>query len=410
MIDEWVTGESVKANTDQQKFLNIIAKRMKEEAQDLMEGCVGNSEPLSLLCMGGPGVGKSYISKAMRRLFDMVKYEDKRHYQFAAYQAVVAEQLGGDTLHHFAGVGVGKSSDPSSKKPKNNLRWLIIDEISQVSADLLAHVEANLRIPMQECGGTYKVAPSGRVRDYGGINIVYVGDFMQLPPVRATSLDTIPPRLFPTPFSEPVPEIEHALELLWSSVTEFVELKIQQRCEDHWYMEVQQECRVGNLSESNHNFLHGMPTSVPGCWLDNLGASTCKNKCIAEEHECTECIAERERRCRVYNSGFMNGRDNRMSSDEFRNAISIVANNDLKDQICKQGTAQFARDTGQRLLWSYAVDVVKNVDLAEREDLRERQNDWLQYPDNKCDGLLGGLPLAIGKLYLKLCLKLYLIF
>ena len=52
--------------------------------------------------------------------------------------------------------------------------------------------------------------------------------------------------------------------------------------------------------------------------------------------------------------------------------------------------------------------MVKNVDLAEREDLRERQNDWLQYPDNKCDGLLGGLPLAIGELYLKLYLELYL--
>ena len=170
MIDEWVIEESVQANTDQQKFLHVIATRMKEEARDLMEGCVCNSEPSSLLCMGGPGVGKSYISKAMRRLFDMVKYEDTRHYQFAAYQAVVAEQLRGDTLHHFAGVGVGKSSDPSNKKPKNNLRWLIIDEISQVSADLLAQVEANLRTPMQECGGTYKVAPSGRVRDYGGIN------------------------------------------------------------------------------------------------------------------------------------------------------------------------------------------------------------------------------------------------
>ena len=60
----------------------------------------------------------------------------------------------------------------------------------------------------------------------------------------------------------------------------------------------------------------------------------------------------------------MNGRDNRKSSDEFRNTISIVANNDFKDQICKQGSARFARDTGQRLLWSCAVDVVKNVDLA----------------------------------------------
>ena len=54
VVDEWVTGESVKANSDQQKLLNIIATRMKEEVQDLMEGYAGNSEPLSLLCMGGP--------------------------------------------------------------------------------------------------------------------------------------------------------------------------------------------------------------------------------------------------------------------------------------------------------------------------------------------------------------------
>ena len=57
-------------------FLNNITKRMKEEAQDLMEGCVGNSEPMSLLCMGGPGVSKSYISKAVRRLFDMGGYRN----------------------------------------------------------------------------------------------------------------------------------------------------------------------------------------------------------------------------------------------------------------------------------------------------------------------------------------------
>jgi hypothetical protein len=40
----------------------------------------------------------------------------------------------------------------------------------------------------------------------------------------------------------------------------------------------------------------------------------------------------------------------------------------------KQGTAQFARDTGRRLLWSYDVDVVSIVDLTEREDLRGKQN------------------------------------
>ena len=78
VIDEWVTEEGTHANADQQKFLSVIAKQTKEEVQDLMQGCIGNSEPLSLLCMGGPGVEKSYISKSVRRLFDKVNYEDKR--------------------------------------------------------------------------------------------------------------------------------------------------------------------------------------------------------------------------------------------------------------------------------------------------------------------------------------------
>ena len=37
----------------------------------------------------------------------------------------------GDTLHHFVGVGIGKASQLSKKKAMNNLRWLVIDEISQ---------------------------------------------------------------------------------------------------------------------------------------------------------------------------------------------------------------------------------------------------------------------------------------
>ena len=129
-------------------------------------------------------------------------------------------------------------------------------------------VEANLRVPMQDCVGTYNITPSGRVRDYGGINPVYIGDFMQLPTARATSLDTVSSRLSPTPFPMPNHEIEYALGVLWSGMAEFIKLTIQQRCGDDWYIAVQQECRVGNLSERNHNFLHGLPTGVPRCWMD----------------------------------------------------------------------------------------------------------------------------------------------
>ena len=64
--------------------------------------------------------------------------------------------------------------------------------------------------------------------------------------------------------------------LLWGGaspgmqgVTELV------RCErtaDAWLTEVQQQLRYGQLSNDNHAFLHGRPTSVPGSWV-SLAAS-----------------------------------------------------------------------------------------------------------------------------------------
>ena len=318
-----------------------------------------------------------------------------KHYQFAAYQAVVADMMEGDTLHHFAGVGIGKASQLSKKKAMNNLRWLVIDAISQVSAELLADVEESLRVPMQH-SSTYKVSPNGTTRNFGGVNVIYIGDFMQLPPVKATSLDSVPQSLFSSPYSNAGSRADEALELLWSSVNAFVELNIQERCPDTWYMSVQQECRVGNLSATNHQFLHGMPTGVPGSWVQSTGCASCELGCTDEVDECETCVAERFRRCRVFNSGIMEGRDTRMQEPEFKQAVAIVANNDLKDEICKRGMAQYARDTGQPLVWSYAVDKVLQTELMDDDDLRAKQNLWLQYPDNKCDGLIGGLPLAIG--------------
>ena len=59
-----------------------------------------------------------------------------------------------------------------------NMRWLIIDEISQVTAELLAQCEHNVQCMMQ-ANGTYKNGPDG-VRPWGGLNVLYVGDFQQV--------------------------------------------------------------------------------------------------------------------------------------------------------------------------------------------------------------------------------------
>ena len=58
------------------------------------------------------------------------------------------------------------------------MRWLIIDEISQVTAELLAQCEHNAKCMIQS-PGTYKDTPHGH-RPWGGLNIIMVGDFQQV--------------------------------------------------------------------------------------------------------------------------------------------------------------------------------------------------------------------------------------
>ena len=127
---------------------------MLKEEDDMCSGT--QSEPLRMLIAGGPGVGKSYVIKAMRSLFDSLKWQQTQQYQFAAFQAVVADQIGGDTLHHSCGVSYGSSNSGMQQKLQNCnlslLRWLIIDEISQVGAELLGQCETNMRTAIQAAG------------------------------------------------------------------------------------------------------------------------------------------------------------------------------------------------------------------------------------------------------------------
>ena len=51
------------------------------------------------------------------------------------------------------------------------------------------------------------------------------------------------------------------------------ELEECERCDDEWLRELQDQFRRGGLTEDNHNFLHGRPTTVCGSFVD--GDVTC---------------------------------------------------------------------------------------------------------------------------------------
>ena len=112
-------------------------------------------------------------------------------YQMAALQAVMAEQLGGDTLHHACGInkfaslndGSNKESQKQTKVAERVLqwRWLIIDEVSMISPQLLAELDMKLRDVVRRLCPT-KHDALGHDRAFGGINILFAGDFWQLDP------------------------------------------------------------------------------------------------------------------------------------------------------------------------------------------------------------------------------------
>ena len=55
-------------------------------------------------------------------------------------------------------------------------RWLIIDEISMVSARFLAGIDLRLRAAMKAIG-TMQHDSTMKERPFGGLNVIFAGDF-----------------------------------------------------------------------------------------------------------------------------------------------------------------------------------------------------------------------------------------
>ena len=129
---------------------------------------------------GSAGTGKSYLLKYIIQELQM-KHGDKA-VAVTASTGIAAVNLAGQTVHSFAGIGLGKG-DPLRvrakvlKDAKSVQRWtdtevLVIDEISMIDRGLFELLDSVAR------------SVKGNQRPFGGIQVVLVGDFLQLPPVQ----------------------------------------------------------------------------------------------------------------------------------------------------------------------------------------------------------------------------------
>lgn len=126
-----------------------------------------------------------------------------KEFQIVAYQAVNAEPLEGDTVHkalHLSWRGQDSHVDQQRildlAQQTVQWRWLSIDEISMLSAELLARLEARCRqVILDVCAAKYSAPGKFHVVSFGGLNVILCGDLWQLPPPRGTFLGQIPCQL-----------------------------------------------------------------------------------------------------------------------------------------------------------------------------------------------------------------------
>lgn len=131
----------------------------------------------NLFHTGAAGTGKSYDINLLFRYLDSLGIM----YGKTATTGVAALNIGGTTINSWAGIGLGDDDGmdlldkvSENKKAVNrikNCKVLVIDEISMAKANLIEKIDIVCQYIRDD------------ERPFGGIQVVFVGDFMQLPPV-----------------------------------------------------------------------------------------------------------------------------------------------------------------------------------------------------------------------------------
>ena len=133
----------------------------------------------SLFYTGSAGTGKSVLLRSIIK--SLKQKHEKGHVAVTASTGLAACNIGGITLHSFAGVGLGDGTISAlMKKIRRNkkayIRWclvkvLIIDEISMIDGVFLNKLDSISKTLRKNN------------KPFGGIQLIVCGDFYQLPPV-----------------------------------------------------------------------------------------------------------------------------------------------------------------------------------------------------------------------------------
>lgn len=185
----------------------------------------------NIFLTGGAGCGKSYVVRHFMK--DVIP----KQMPILASTGAAAVLLGGRTFHSFFGLGIMEggfeatfhrvSNDKRLLKRLSEVEGVILDEVSMISGEALRLAETLSRV--------------ARKSDlpWGGMRMIAVGDFAQLPPVTRTG------------------KRDWAFQSEAWSQSGFIPYKLthNERIQDEGYLSVLNKVRVGTVDSEVRNFL-----------------------------------------------------------------------------------------------------------------------------------------------------------
>ncbi len=211
-------------------MLGVVEFTLSTEQQTALELLQSGD---NIFLTGGAGSGKSFVVR------EFMKNMDSKILPILASTGAAAVLLGGRTFHSFFGLGIMEGGAEatfarSSKDAKllnriKKVEGVIIDEISMIPGDALMVAEKLSQIARAS------------TLPWGGMRLIAVGDFGQLPPVAR--------------FGQKRDWC--FLNSVWDK-TNFItcELKHNQRVQETEFLDILQEVRNGKISNRVQEFLN----------------------------------------------------------------------------------------------------------------------------------------------------------
>ena len=306
---------------------------------------------------GMGGTGKTQVIKALSQFF--TARNEAHRFIIVAPTGTAAALLGGSTYHSMFGIndrnGINKVGH--IKERLRGAEYVFFDEVSMLSARDMYRINLQLA----------KVFEIAHV-PFGGLNMVFSGDFAQLPPAIGGEHVSLYSRSIGMLSTDMRSQEEAVGKALWHQITSVVILRVNMR---------------QNTQSDEDASLRAA--------LENMRYKACKPEDIAF--------------LRTRISSNIPGRSS-ICQEQFRNVSIITATNLHKDEINRLGALRFAQETNQSLTDFFSDDSPRTThsDSDQSRECKQvgeitnemREALWSQPPSSTDKHIAGKLSLCIG--------------